>query len=348
METLLINKISELVRPFLPEQKGQVFFKAFAAIEESEVGKHAKNVYGNKPGNNLVISRGVIIDTEYGNHQVLYEHSHRTATNSTYKTILGRPFSELSEKELNNIHSALSDNIVKNKVFPALINENYDEEIGEEDHTYFSVKFDKPFDEEQISTADAHECETINPEKGEYLFMEYDDAIGFAFDNTINLESRNNIRRVVVDDKNIYFNVTIETDDTRLEDLADRHNGGVDFTNNGTPLVIAGFTVLADARAYLAEVRKLVESDAKQAIHDRIVTPSARRFTPEQIQTMNRYSSMFAKESSAEETFKRLFDSVSQEKDVLGKPEKWKSATLSELSDIAHGKTFERQQELKI
>lgn len=82
---------------------------------------------------------------------------------------------------------------------------------------------------------------------------------------------------------------------------------------------------------------KHLEQDAKQTIHDRIVTPSARRFTPDQVETLNRYHQVAAPDKPAGEVFKELLDEVSQEPDVSRKPEKWVTDTLKELNGIAEG-----------
>ena len=93
---------------------------------------------------------------------------------------------------------------------------------------------------------------------------------------------------------------------------------------------------------------QILRQDAKQAIHDRIVTPSARSFTSDQIDVLNRYHQVAAPDNPAGEVFKELLDEVSQEPDVSRKPEKWKTDTLRELNDLAEGITREERQELKI
>ena len=248
-------------------------------------------------------------------------------------------------------------------MIPAVITEGYDEEIGEEENSYFSVTFDKPYDEEQESMADRHECETINPDKGEYIFMDYDDAVGFAFDNISILNQRGDFRREISDDRHISFIVTFETDNPKFEEIAVRHHGDADYTKLGNPLVIAIFSKLRDARNYRDEARRILsggemknnkagikvrtdiperdirsaERNAMQAIRDRIVLPSARSFTPEQLNTLNHYRAMFSKDTPTEELFNCLFDSVIKEDSVASKPDKWKVDAWKELSGIAQG-----------
>ena len=101
-----------------------------------------------------------------------------------------------------------------------------------------------------------------------------------------------------------------------------------------------------------------LEQGAKQAIRDRIVTPSARRFTPEQIEILKRYLMVIPQNSTSksvnetltqhnEVMFSRLFNEVIQEPEVTGKPEKWKTDTLKELKEMANGNNREQEQGLK-
>ena len=92
---------------------------------------------------------------------------------------------------------------------------------------------------------------------------------------------------------------------------------------------------------------KHLEQDAKQAINDRIVTPSARRFTPDQVYILNHYHQVAAPDKPAGEVFKELLQEVSQDPDVVRKPEKWVTDTAKELDDLADGITHEQGQGLK-
>ena len=86
---------------------------------------------------------------------------------------------------------------------------------------------------------------------------------------------------------------------------------------------------------------------AKLAIRDRIVTPSARRFTPEQVNIMNRYYQVTTPDIPANEVWERLLDEVEKEPDVARKPEKWVTDTAKELDGLAEGITREQGQGLK-
>ena len=90
-----------------------------------------------------------------------------------------------------------------------------------------------------------------------------------------------------------------------------------------------------------------LEQKSKQAICDRIVTPSARSFTPNQVDALNRYHQIATPETPAREVFARLLHEVSQEPDVARKPEKWIADTAKELDDVAKGNTREDNQQLK-
>lgn len=84
---------------------------------------------------------------------------------------------------------------------------------------------------------------------------------------------------------------------------------------------------------------RAAEYAAKQAVYDRIVTPSARRFTTEQIDILEHYRSMFTKDTDTKELFTRLYEIVIKDADVSCKPEKWQTDTIKELKDLAEGIT---------
>ena len=93
---------------------------------------------------------------------------------------------------------------------------------------------------------------------------------------------------------------------------------------------------------------KNLEQGAKQAIRDRIVTPSARSFTPDQVEVLNHYHQVAAPDKPAGEVFKELLDEVAQEPDVARKPEKWVTDTAKELDDLAEGITRDQSRGIHI
>ena len=115
----------------------------------------------------------------------------------------------------------------------------------------------------------------------------------------------------------------------------------------------ASITALTDAvrvvlnhRPRIKTRQDIPESDirsaeyaAKQVVHDRIVTPSARRFTPEQIDTLKHYRAMFSADTDTRELCTRLYEDVIKNPEVARKPEKWQTDTLRELNDLADGIT---------
>ena len=90
-----------------------------------------------------------------------------------------------------------------------------------------------------------------------------------------------------------------------------------------------------------------LEQKSKQAIRDRIVTPSARSFTPNQVDALNRYHQIATPDTPASEVFSRLLHEVSQEPDVAHKSEKWIIDAAKELDEVAKGNTREEPQQLK-
>ena len=103
---------------------------------------------------------------------------------------------------------------------------------------------------------------------------------------------------------------------------------------------------LMDAIGTLLD-KHIASKAAKQVIHDRIVIPSARSFTANQVEILNRYHQVVTPGTPANEAFSRLLDEVAQEPDVARKPEKWVTDTAKELDDLADGITREQGQGLK-
>lgn len=106
-------------------------------------------------------------------------------------------------------------------------------------------------------------------------------------------------------------------------------------------------SVLDSARSDFTSLHHL-EQGAKQAIRDRIVTPSARSFTPDQVEVLNHYHQVAAPDKPAGEVFKELLDEVAQEPDVARKPEKWVTDTAKELDDLAEDITRDQSRGLHI
>ena len=92
---------------------------------------------------------------------------------------------------------------------------------------------------------------------------------------------------------------------------------------------------------------KLLETDARQAIRDRITNSWQRTFTPDQVKVLNRYHQAVASDKPAGEVFKSLFEEVIKDPAIVSKPEQWRTDTLKELNDLAEGKAREEVQQLK-
>ena len=74
--------------------------------------------------------------------------------------------------------------------------------------------------------------------------------------------------------------------------------------------------------------------EAKQAFHDRIVNPTAYSFTPEQINALKRYRTMFTDDSSTLDLFIELSVSTYRDPDVIRKPEKWRENAFKDLMTL--------------
>ena len=82
---------------------------------------------------------------------------------------------------------------------------------------------------------------------------------------------------------------------------------------------------------------RLAERNAAQAIHDRIVTTSARYFSPEQESALKHYRALFTKDTPTKDLFMNLYASVINEADVKRCPKEWCESTKEELQEMADG-----------
>ena len=129
-----------------------------------------------------------------------------------------------------------------------------------------------------------------------------------------------------------------------------------DLLNEVNPLVYTkqGVQKLSDRiilghkkveQAEFIETKENLKQDAKQAIRDRIINPSARSFTSDQIEILKHYPEMT--KTPAGEVYLKLLAEVVQEPDVARKPDKWKWDTALELRDLADDITRAQGQGLK-
>lgn len=88
-------------------------------------------------------------------------------------------------------------------------------------------------------------------------------------------------------------------------------------------------------------------NEAKRAIEERIINPSARSFTDSQVKTLNRYHEVVTPDTPADEVFRELLNEVAKDPYVARKPEKWVTDTAKELDGLAEGITREQDQGLK-
>lgn len=88
-------------------------------------------------------------------------------------------------------------------------------------------------------------------------------------------------------------------------------------------------------------------NEAKRAIEERIINPSARSFTDSQVKTLNRYHEVVTPDTPADEVFRELLNEVAQDPYVARKPEKWVTDTAKELDGLAEGITRDQGQGLR-
>ena len=140
------------------------------------------------------------------------------------------------------------------------------------------------------------------------------------------------------------FSVTSRQRDILSELIENYHDGYKEVASQiGVDVPLLKAALSNDNTAHEKYVNVL-RQQVKQVIHDRIVIPSARRFTPDQVETLNRYHQVATPDTPANETFSRLLHEVAQESDVARKPEKWVADTAKELNDLAEGITREESR----
>lgn len=135
------------------------------------------------------------------------------------------------------------------------------------------------------------------------------------------------------------FSVTSRQRDILSELIENYHDGYEEVASQigvDVPLLKAALSNDNTAREKYVNV---LRQQVKQAIRDRIVTQSARRFTSEQVEVLNRYHQVAFPDKPAGEVFKDLLYEVTQEPDVARKPEKWVTDTAKELDGFAEGIT---------
>ena len=88
-------------------------------------------------------------------------------------------------------------------------------------------------------------------------------------------------------------------------------------------------------------------NEAKRAIEERIINPSARSFTDSQVKTLNRYHEVVTPDTPADEVFRELLNEVAKDPYVARKPEKWVTDTAKELDGLAEGITRDQGQGLR-
>ena len=122
-------------------------------------------------------------------------------------------------------------------------------------------------------------------------------------------------------------------------------NGHKEFEVGKILDTVASFNGLA--KAVRDTHSNILFNEAKRAIEERIINPSARSFTDSQVKTLNRYHEVVTPDTPADEVFRELLNEVAQDPYVARKPEKWVTDTAKELDGIAEGVTREQDQGLK-
>ena len=214
-------------------------------------------------------SDGIIFSPLYQTLRAAYSETLNTGRGGSFEIVRVKDLSKLSKAQLGHLLYALSDKKEKNLLVPAYLDDinDFDEEQEEETGEYFGVTFDKPYDEEQQAVADKYEYETCHQDTNQFVFSGYDDAIRYAVENSKVLSHRGSFYREANND-GITWHVTVEAGKGHhqaLRQLAEQHDGKVKLSTIGTPLVMALFDKLKDAREYRDAAREFLASQVQKA-----------------------------------------------------------------------------------
>ena len=239
-----IAAIERILEPYMKQGDHQTFFRAVMDIGE----KHP--------------SMGLLMDNSgYNNHQMVYQKHEVTGMGQNFVTNMGKPLKELDLGQLDSLLNGLGSQRNSGKLIPAVIREVIDDELSSDEDVFMGVTFDKPYDEEQQAVGDRYGCETHDQEHNECVLPDFDAATNYAFDNTNVIARRGDHYREIGEGGEITWHVTVESNRELLVDLACKHGGDADMTSIGTPLVMAYFGNVRDAKAFREETRELLQGN---------------------------------------------------------------------------------------
>ena len=213
-------------------------------------------------------SDGIILSPLYKTLRAAYIETLNTGRGGSFEIVRVKDLSKLSKEQLGHLLYELGEKKEKSLLVPAYLDDinEYDEEQEEEMGEYFGVTFDKPYDEEQQSVADKYQYETCHQDTNQFVFSGYDDAIRYAVENSKVLSHRGNFYREANND-GITWHVTVEAETGHhqaLRQLSEQHYGKAKTSNVGTPLVMALFDKLKDAREFRDDAKKFLENQVQK------------------------------------------------------------------------------------
>ena len=237
----IIANIHKILEPWVMKGETQNYFRV-------------RSVYNNK------LSMGILISgaPKDGKDKILFERSLETGRPESFKTINEKPLEELDIKELEELQSNVSAYTESKKVFPAVIRDYYSDEISSEIDWFIGVDFKRPVDGEMANLSD--DLEAVD--KQEAVFNDFDGAIYYAEKASVALERRGHRWDEMTDDGHRVFHVTIESDDPRIIETAEKCNGKAEVSHKADiPLTMTTFNVGRDARNFHDDVHRLLKTE---------------------------------------------------------------------------------------
>lgn len=243
------NEISDILRSYQKAGFDSTFFRVSQEIGERE------------------LTMGILYDnSEHNHHTIVYPSKMTTGMGMPFETCREKDLMDLNETQLEELKGTLQDMKDQDKLVPVHIREVIDDTLSSDEDVFVGVTFEKPYDQELQDLGDRHGCETMDRDTCECILPDFDAAMRYSYEGTNILSRRGDFYREVGSHGEITWHVTVESDDIRLVDVAKRHNGDADVTNLGTPLVMAYFGNLKDAKAYRDEVKSLGLSTSRKDV----------------------------------------------------------------------------------
>lgn len=240
-----IAAVERLLAPYHESGDHQTFFRAVMNLRHR--GKE-------QPSLGLLLD-----DSGRGHHQMVYRHYEETGSGQTFCTNLCKDLRSFSLSELDVLLNGLGSLRRDGSLLPAVLTEVIDDDLSSDEDVFTGVRFPRPYDQEQQEVGDRYGCEAYRQDTNTCVLPDFDAATNYAYDVSQILSFRGNVYRQDGADGYDRWRVTFDNPHPSLLSLARRHGGDAVMTDVGTPLVMATFGDLRDARAYREEAKVFLE-----------------------------------------------------------------------------------------